>query len=155
MTAAPDETRLASEWLEGVRRRFEIALRDRLAEKRARVARLAPEASVLVDSVLELSTRGGKRLRPALVVAGFHVVDPGADLGPAIEAGIATELLQSYLLIQDDWMDRDETRRGGKTVHMRLADHFGDAHLGAASAILASDLASAYAWDALARAPFP
>src|SRR6185437_3001411 len=81
-----------------------------------------------------------KRYRAALLAAAYAGAAPGASLEPALQAGVALELLQTYLLIQDDWMDGDLTRRGGPTVHAALAERLGGAHLGAASAMLASDL---------------
>jgi geranylgeranyl diphosphate synthase type I len=62
------------------------------------------------------------------------------NLDAAIDGGVAFELLQTYLLIQDDWMDGDMTRRGGPSVHAALGKAFGDEQRGSSSAILASDL---------------
>ena len=88
-------------------------------------------------------------MRPALVAVGFRAVSARASLELAFEAGVSLELLQAYFLIHDDWMDRDELRRGGPTVHVRLAGKFQDAHLGAASAILAGDYGAALALERL------
>jgi geranylgeranyl diphosphate synthase type I len=65
------------------------------------------------------------------------------------------ELLQTYLLIQDDWMDGDEERRGGPSVHAALARRCGNAQLGASLAILAGDLAAGFAFELLHAAKFP
>jgi geranylgeranyl diphosphate synthase type I len=62
---------------------------------------------------------------------------------------VGIELLQVYLLIHDDWMDDDDVRRGGPSVHASLRERLGDRALGDAAAILAGDLASAYAQEAL------
>jgi geranylgeranyl diphosphate synthase type I len=62
---------------------------------------------------------------------------------------IAIELLQTYLLIHDDWMDDDAVRRGGPSVHVALRERLGDRAMGDAGAILAGDLASAFAQSAL------
>jgi geranylgeranyl diphosphate synthase type I len=109
----------------------------------------------LVDQVTSLTMRGGKRLRPIVLTAGYRAIRPDADLAPTVDAGAAMELLQSYLLIHDDWMDLDEERRGGPSVFAALRDDHGDAHLGASLAVLAGDLASAFASEMIARAPFP
>ena len=55
---------------------------------------------------------------------------------------MALELLQSYLLIQDDWMDGDIERRGGPSAHVALDKKLGGATKGAAEAILAGDSSS-------------
>jgi geranylgeranyl diphosphate synthase type I len=120
--------------------------------KRAAAARIAPEAPELVIAVERLTMRGGKRLRPALAFAAHRAVDPTGDTRCLADVGAALELMQSYLLIHDDWMDADEERRGGPSVHALLRDaHDGDAHLGASLAILAGNLASAHAWELLSE----
>lgn len=52
-------------------------------------------------------------------------------------------------------MDNDEQRRGAPSVHVALTRKHGDAGLGASLAMLASDLASGFAWELVALAPFP
>lgn len=107
----------------------------------------------MVQALSDLCRRGGKRLRPALLVAGYRAVAQRKSLSLPLDAGVALELLQAYFLIHDDWMDGDVTRRGGPTVHAFLARRLRDEHKGAASAILAGDYAAALALDALAALP--
>ena len=76
-------------------------------------------APLLVECVRDLVMRGGKRLRPALCVAAFRSV--GGTDARIYDVAYALELLQAYLLIQDDWMDDDDVRRGGPIVK-RLAE---------------------------------
>src|SRR5690606_25275140 len=87
---------------------------------------LGSEVRAMVGALADLCRRGGKRLRPALVVAGGRAASTRAALEPALGAGVALELLQAYFLIHDDWMDGDSVRRGGPTVHRLLARRFGD-----------------------------
>ena len=131
-----------------------MALQRFLADKQARVAAISPASVELVAAIADLTLRGGKRLRPAVMEAGFASVcdRPVAEVE---DAGDALELLQTYLLIHDDWMDGDDTRRGGPTVHRMLGDQHGDPHLGASLAILAGDLACTYAWTLINRQSFP
>ena len=105
----------------------------------------------MVSAVRDLCLRGGKRLRPALLVAGFRAASAHGGTEPALDAGVALELLQAYLLIHDDWMDGDLVRRGGPAVHARLARHFRSEHKGHASGILAGDYAAGVALEALSR----
>ena len=116
---------------------------------------LGPEVQALAREIRRLALRGGKRLRPALVVAGLRTVSSSADIEPALDAGVALELLHTYFLIHDDWMDGDRVRRGGPSVHVALAERFHSEHKGNASAILAGDYAVALACDALARVETP
>lgn len=103
----------------------------------------------------DLCLRGGKRARPALLVAGYRTASTKAPLEPALDAGVALELLHAYFLVHDDWMDRDDVRRGGPSVHAALSRHFRDRAIGEASAILAGDFAVALATQALANVEVP
>ncbi len=107
----------------------------------------------IVSAVRDLCARGGKRLRPALLVAGHLTADAHADLAPAFDAGVALELLQAYFLIHDDWMDQDTVRRGGPTAHTALAQRYRSVHKGNSAAILAGDFAVGLATEALAQVP--
>jgi geranylgeranyl diphosphate synthase type I len=119
-----------------------------LAPRVERAAGISPEVGFAAEAARELTLRGGKRMRAALVAAGYLATggtDAFAVCGPAM---IAIELLQTYLLIHDDWMDGDAVRRGGAAVHVVLGEKLGK-ELGAAGAILAGDLASGWAQAAL------
>jgi geranylgeranyl diphosphate synthase type I len=109
----------------------------------------------LVCALRDLCLRGGKRLRAALLIAGYRAASATADLEPALDAGVAIELLHSYFLIHDDWMDDDDTRRGGPAVHAALTAHYKSAKLGASTAVLAGDLGVALATEAFARVDLP
>ena len=124
----------------------------RFLDTRLGIARRhGPEVLEMVSAVKDLCLRGGKRLRPALLVAGYRAASERSRLEPALDAGVALELLQAYLLIHDDWMDGDLVRRGGPAVHARLAKHFRSEHKGPASGMLAGDYAAAVALEALSR----
>src|SRR5450432_1873218 len=134
-----------------VRTEVEIRLRGFLETRLDVARRHGPEVVEMVSAVRDLCLRGGKRLRPALLVAGYRAASERAELEPALDAGVALELLQAYLLIHDDWMDGDLVRRGGPAVHAQLAKHFRSEHKGHASGILAGDYASAVALEALSQ----
>jgi geranylgeranyl diphosphate synthase type I len=110
------------------------------------------EVERMVAAVRDLTLRGGKRSRATLLAAGYHATNTD---GPSWEASVrpamlAIELLQTYLLIHDDWMDEDEMRRGGPTVHAMLRDQYGSPRQGEIGAILAGDFASSLALEAMA-----
>lgn len=135
-------------WLGEVKSAVDAHLTSYFELKRVSSAALAPEALELVEALEGLTIRGGKRFRPAVLVAAFRAVAPESrDWHATVPACSALELLQSYLLIHDDWMDGDDERRGGPAVHAALSKKHGDAHLGASLAILAGDLGSAFAWE--------
>lgn len=73
-----------------------------------------------VDLLKDFTLRAAsKRVRAYLVKVGF--IATGEHERPAlIDVAAAVELIQTYLLVHDDIIDRDETRRGGPTVHAAL-----------------------------------
>lgn len=85
---------------------------------------------------------GGKRFRPALVLA------VGASFGAAREklfkTAAAAEMIHTYSLIHDDLpaMDDDDLRRGRPTCHKKF---------GEATAILAGDVLQTLAFQAIAE----
>src|SRR6266851_6659414 len=64
---------------------------------------LGLDVVALVDALRDLTMRGGKRFRPALLMAAYRAVDESAPDATALDAGVALELLQTYLLVHDDW----------------------------------------------------
>jgi len=142
-------------WLRQVRAGVDERLVGFFEEKRRETSEISRPTLELVDEIEALTMRGGKRLRPALAAAAYRCICPGQGMERLAELCGSLELLQSYLLIHDDWMDGDEVRRGGSAVHASLQRNHRDSHLGAALAVLAGDLASAYAWELFMRAPYP
>src|ERR671939_963116 len=110
--------------------RLRAFLDERLAEASRLPIDVGPAFSALRDYVL----RGGKRLRGALVVLGCEAAR--GERAWAIDPSIGVELLHAYLLIHDDFMDRDDVRRGGPTIHAAL----GGDHVAGAVAILLGSL---------------
>ncbi len=149
-----------------VRRVLEPRLEAWLSPRVTAAGKASDDAERAARAVAELSLRGGKRVRAALVAAAYDAcadVAAGASSTsptspswmPAMPAMLAIELLQTYLLIHDDWMDDDATRRGGPSVHVLLREALGDRALGDAMAVLAGDLACGYAQSALLEATLP
>ena len=137
-------------YLSGYAREAEPRLKAFLEAKSADVERLPvdlrPALAMLRDYVL----RGGKRLRGALVVLGCEAA--GGTRAQALEASVGVELLHAYLLIHDDFMDRDEVRRGGPTLHTALGRALGD-QLGGSSALLLGSLCEAWGLELVLSAP--
>lgn len=138
-----------------VRSRVDARLREVLDECEAFTRDAAPDAIGIVDATRDLTVRGGKRLRPALLAAAVACVDPSAYPEVVTDLGAALELLQTYLLVHDDWMDDDPVRRGAPSVHVALAARYGDRHIGASAAILAGDLMGTLVHDLVARIELP
>jgi geranylgeranyl diphosphate synthase type I len=142
------------QWIAEVKQGVDAKLEKVFSARRAELVALAPDAAPILDALEMLTMRGGKRLRPALVVAAQRAVDPHAEVADVLAACAALEVLQSYLLIHDDWMDGDAERRGGPSAHVQLgralraSEHPGASeHLANSLAVLAGDLGAALATE--------
>lgn len=78
--------------------------------------------SEAVKAFYSILSRGGKRIRGALVMHAYQMYG-GTDNVVAVQAARAIELLHAYILIIDDIQDRSETRRGGPTAHILLRNY--------------------------------
>lgn len=140
--------------LSSVRPRVDDALAAALGDELEVHDGTGREVVAMIDAAQSLCLRGGKRMRAALVFAGLEAASPNTRRlsRDALEFAVAVELLQSYFLIHDDWMDQDRQRRGGDAVHVMLEKQLQNTHLGASSSILAGDFLAALATRVVARA---
>jgi len=116
----------------------------------------------LLWEALCAAAEGGKRFRPALVVATHDALGGGAS-DAAAEVGAAVELLHTAFVIHDDVIDDDHVRRGRPNVSGTFralagidgADPEVAAGYGLTAAILAGDLALAAAVRTVALSGAP
>ncbi len=141
--------------LDAVKENVEGQLDDFLQQKIAEAARIAPGAEELVRILREFTLRGGKRLRAALVHYGYRCFCD-RETETVCRVAMCLEFVQSFLLIHDDVIDEDDTRRGGWTVHRHYADLHRERyrrrdpnHFGESMAILCGDLALSLANEIL------
>lgn len=87
---------------------------------------------------------GGKRLRPALVIAAAEAC--GGKMEAALPYACAVECIHTYSLVHDDLpaMDNDDFRRGKPTNHKVFGEGI---------AVLAGDALLTQAFEILAKAP--
>jgi geranylgeranyl pyrophosphate synthase len=85
---------------------------------------------------------GGKRFRPALVLAVGKIFGTSAE--KLLRTAAAVEMIHTYSLIHDDLpaMDDDDLRRGRETCHLKFDE---------ATAILAGDCLQALAFQTIAE----
>ena len=98
----------------------------------------------LLEAMRYVVGGGGKRLRPALVVATATSLGEHREI--ALAPAAAVEFLHSYSLVHDDLpaMDDDAIRRGRPTCHLAFDE---------ATAILVGDALQALAFELVAAAP--
>lgn len=122
-------------FLEDARKRVDEALEAALP-----VSSEAPER--LHQAMRYSVLGGGKRIRPALVLATSRALR--GDSESAMPAALAVELIHAYSLVHDDLpsMDNDDLRRGQPTCHRAFDE---------ATAILAGDALQALAFRLLSE----
>jgi geranylgeranyl diphosphate synthase type II len=136
---------------------LDARLGEVIANARHRPAPAAPEFARLWDEI-ERMAAGGKRIRPRLLLDA-HAALGGQDDRAAMDAACALELLHLALVIHDDVIDHDLTRRGELNVTGAFAadaEQRGAAipnarAWGEASSILAGDLLLTTAHSLIAR----
>jgi geranylgeranyl diphosphate synthase, type II len=85
---------------------------------------------------------GGKRLRPALLLAGHYLFED--DFSPSLPAAFAVEVFHNFTLVHDDIMDAAPLRRGMPTVHQKY---------GLSTGILSGDVMMILAYEYLLKCP--
>lgn len=112
----------------------------------------------LAQAVRDYPLRGGKRVRPALVV--WSALLHGGTAERALYPAAAVEVFHNWTLVHDDVIDRDDFRRGEPTCHRKVGGVLTEkyrlspeeaARAGTDFAILAGDLQQAWANDLLLR----
>ncbi|WP_267616115.1 polyprenyl synthetase family protein [Gordonia bronchialis] len=139
----------------------EARLREFFAAALPVAEAISPAVGAAAEVVRDFVLQGGKRIRPVFVYAGWRcgisARAAGADAAEAadtLRVCAALELVQACALIHDDIIDRSDTRRGRPTVHRDFEHRHRDRQwsgdpggFGVAAAILAGDLALAWADD--------
>jgi geranylgeranyl diphosphate synthase type II len=147
---SPDMARTTSPGASGPGSQFDLEgfLRERTETVNAALDGFLPKANArpaTIHKAMRYSLfAGGKRIRPALVLAAAEAC--GGALFDALPAAAAVECIHTYSLIHDDLpaMDNDDFRRGKPTNHKVFGEGI---------AVLAGDALLTVAFEILAQAP--
>lgn len=113
------------------------------------VIKEAEKTDVFMTSIVKYFKKtilaGGKRIRPIMMYWGY-VAAGGKNRAEIIKTSVSIELIHAFLLIHDDIVDRDDFRRGKKTLHAKYRDYhkkflLGDEsdHFGMSIALISGD----------------
>lgn len=106
----------------------------------------------------EFSLRPARRTRAILVNHGYFLAG-GKKKKEILKTSIFIELIHNYLLIHDDIIDRDEIRRGGKTLHYQYQEVSLDKkekeHCGQSMAMEAGNMMASLGYEVLLDSKFP
>ncbi|GAA3399259.1 polyprenyl synthetase family protein [Streptomyces roseoviridis] len=116
-------------------------------------------AADVADRVARFTLEGGRRLRAQFLWWAMRGCGGGARETPrALGVAAALELIQTCALVHDDVMDGSPLRRGRPALHVAVDARYGTGGrplpcgtFGTAAAVLAGDLALAWADDAFAE----
>lgn len=137
--------------------RIDADLAKYFALKDKETSEITPYINQFLNYLKDYTLQGGKRLRPALLYHTYKAF--GGKLDSAIVwLSMYLELLQSYLLIHDDWIDHSDKRRGHPTLHKiyeqqaKDSQYKEDEHYGASLAVMLGDYASQLVFEIIASA---
>ncbi|MEU1042491.1 polyprenyl synthetase family protein [Streptomyces sp. NPDC005907] len=139
-----------------VGRVLDTVLRERVTQASALDADFGADVA---ERVARFTRQGGKRMRPQFLWWALRGCGGGRNAvraEHALRIGAALELIQTCALVHDDVMDASVLRRGGPALHVDLRAQYARLggrrarSLGEAGAILAGDLALAWADDVVA-----
>jgi farnesyl diphosphate synthase/geranylgeranyl diphosphate synthase type II len=127
------------------------AIAERIERELGRLAdeRLGKGPPRLLEATRHALMGGGKRMRPALVLAACEAWGGDASDGSlAMRFAVAMECVHTYSLVHDDLpsMDDDDLRRGRPTVHKAFDE---------ATAVLVGDGLQSLAFQHLLASPDP
>jgi len=141
---------IVMEYVKKYKSQIDEGITTELAKRLEEVREISPHLVPIIEAMQELSM-GGKRLRGILTILGYEMGVGNEDenkvtnLVEIVKAAVVMEIFHLGLLIQDDWMDRDELRRGVKTLHTR----YDDSHTGNFVAMLAGDVTFGWGMEML------
>jgi geranylgeranyl diphosphate synthase type I len=136
--------------IENYQNRINMLLKEFLNKKLQKDKSISLYTQQLIENTIEYTLRGGKRIRPITAIFAYKCFKDDEKI---IKASLSIELMQSYLLIHDDIMDKSELRRGKPTLH-KIYERKYNKHIGSSMAILAGDLCSSYIYDAIIESDF-
>lgn len=122
-------------------------------------AQVGERYQLLWNSISTLLEKGGKRLRPFMLITAFDTHAPDGDIEAILPAALAQEMIHVAMLIHDDIIDRDDTRYGIKNIIGQYEDLYVPyiqdpqerTHMTHATALLAGDVLLSDSYRLLSR----
>lgn len=141
--------------------KFEKGLGELLRVEGTKALKIDAQYAVFIKILEEFTMRGGKRIRPAFMYFSYLACG-GNDKAEIMRASRSVELLQTFLLMHDDLVDRSDLRRGQPTTQRMFEKEFeklnltGDReHFGQSTAMICGDIAHMLAYDSLMETNLP
>lgn len=133
-------------------------IKDFFAERRRAARELSPNLEQSIDILEDFTLRGGKQIRPMLVLLGYELAG-GKINKAAYQVAAAVEIFHKHILNLDDMADRDEMRYNGPTIWKKyeaVFEGWKDAqHHARSFAEIDGTLLGSFAFDLVRRAQLP
>ncbi|HSX39573.1 MAG TPA: polyprenyl synthetase family protein [Candidatus Saccharimonadales bacterium] len=130
-----------------------------ITSKLPEARQISPLNEEILNRFLEMA-KLGKGIRGSLIVLGYKL-SGGKDLDLILDTSIFVELFHTAVLIHDDFMDEDDTRRGLPTMHKQFEEYgkklakVEPTHYGDSMSVGIGDMGLFMAFEKLATANFP
>ena len=121
---------------------YRIEELQKLVNERLKDLQIGQKPSELYEPIRYILEAGGKRLRPALVLAANNLFTDNIEA--AISPALAMEVFHNFTLLHDDLMDKADVRRNQPTVHKKWNDNI---------AILSGDAMMIKAYQLISKSP--
>src|SRR3989344_4831265 len=113
----------AKKVLEDFQKQINPHINEYFDKKILEAKKVYPETALEALKVYkDITTRGAKRVRAAFAYMVYKMYG-GTNLDEALKMGVVLELVHSYLLVLDDFMDDSDSRRGAPTAHIMFEDY--------------------------------
>lgn len=140
---------------------FEKGLGELVRIEGVKAMKIDPQYAIFIKILEEFTMRGGKRIRPAFMYFSYLACG-GVEKAEIMKAARSVELLQTFLLMHDDLVDRSDLRRGKPTTHRMFEKEFeklglfgNKEHFGQSTAMICGDIAHMLAYNSLMETNFP
>lgn len=140
---------------------FDREMEKFLDYKIVQAKKISPQAEEMVRTLKNYALNSGKRIRPALMYFAYLALSgksDGKETKEALNLAMASEFMHTFLIIHDDVMDKDDLRRGKKTVHYiyrEIAEKNGyfvnPLHYGNSQAISIGDMCFSFVSEIIAQ----
>lgn len=118
-----EDAKYARQKIKDFRAEFDTVFGNELKKQKKEAKRhYSTHAITALNIYNQIALRGGKRLRASLVYFAYKMLG-GKNITIALDAARAIEMIHAYLLVVDDFTDKSNTRRGGKTAHLLTEDY--------------------------------
>ena len=94
---------------------LETCVKDFFALNKTNASRIHPQYEILWRELERVTRSGGKRIRPQMALLSYSAYG-GQDVNSLVRVAAGLEVLHSSLLIHDDIIDRELTRRGSLNI---------------------------------------